>query len=203
MSRDPSISETQGGPGTHCCPRKGVGRRTLPTASCPARMLSCSAPERQGETPENKGWGRQMQSLQSAPGGHGSPGTGCAPLVSPETFFFFPLVRETRPPWQSADSLETHKDRRRGEGKERESRKKSPSPKPRCQSPSGKAQDRQAVGARVPSHRGPLSPAHGAGGWGWGPGTRGCGALLHPLGWFRDPLPPNHFGRPSSLLPRT
>ena len=125
------------------------------------------------------------------------------PWCHQKHFFFFPLVRETRPPWQSADSLETHKDRRRGEGKERESRKKSPSPKPRCQSPSGKAQDRQAVGARVPSHRGPLSPAHGAGGWGWGPGTRGCGALLHPLGWFRDPLPPNHFGRPSSLLPRT
>lgn len=46
------------------------------------------------------------------------------------------------------------------------------------------------MGAHAPSHRDPLSPAHGAGGWGWGPGTRGCGALLHPLGWFRDPLPP-------------
>ena len=55
-SREPSISEIQGGPGTHCCPRKGVGRRTLPTALCSAHLLSCSAPDRQGETPENNGW---------------------------------------------------------------------------------------------------------------------------------------------------
>lgn len=180
-----------------------MGRRTLPTALCSAQLLSCSAPDRQGETPENKGRGRQTQSWQGIPGVNGSPGAGCAPLVSPETFFFF-LVRETHPPWQFADSLETCKDRRaegspKERGKGRESRKKPPRPKPRHQSPSAKALG-LGVGGRTPNHGGPLSPAHGAGGWGGGPGTRGCGALLHPLGWLGDP-PPTPPPLPETQLP--
>lgn len=125
----------------------------------------------------------------------------CSTGLTRNIFFF--LVRETHPPWQFADSLETPKDHglrgaRRREGKERESRKKSPQPKPRHQSPSAKARG-PGAGGRTPNHGGPLSPAHGAGGW-------GCGALLHPLGWLGDPPPTphhHHCGRPSSLLPRT
>ena len=116
-SREPSISEIQGGPGTHCCPRKGVGRRTLPTALCSAHLLSCSAPDRQGETPENNGWGRQTQSRlgkTDAELAERSWGTRFArhwlrsPGLTRNIFFF--LVRETHPLWQSADSLETRKD---------------------------------------------------------------------------------------------
>lgn len=104
MSREPSISETQGGPGTHCCPRKGVGRRTLPTAFCSA-LLICSPvlllrgkgrPQRTKAGEDRCRAGRAL--LAALPWSH-------------QKHFFF-LVRETRPPWQSADTLETHKDRR-------------------------------------------------------------------------------------------
>lgn len=41
---NPPSSETQGGPGTHCCPRKDVGGGALPTALCSAQLalLFCS-----------------------------------------------------------------------------------------------------------------------------------------------------------------
>lgn len=112
-----------------------------------------------------------------------------SPGLTRNIFFF--LVRETHPLWQSADSLETCKDqraegstKRRGKG-ERKQKKVAVA---QAQMPEP-LREGLGLGAGPPSHGGPLSPAHGAGGWGGGPGTRGCRALLHPLGWLGDPPP--------------
>lgn len=167
-------------------------------------MLSCSAPERQGEDPREQ----RLRKTDAEPaelswGTRFSRHWLRSPGVTRNIFFF--LVRETRPPWQSADSLETHKDRRaegstkrRGKGERAEKSHRGPSPDARA--PQGSPRTSRQWGHTRPATEillaQPMGPMGGDGALGpedvepcstlWA----GSGTLSPPKPLWETQLPP-------------